>query len=75
VRAVLGGSVDDRLWSRMQDRLGVRRAIETASYALLDFFVCRLEAALGLEDATAQELDARVDEYVRSHRGSGKLSL
>jgi hypothetical protein len=75
VRAVLAGSVDDRCWSRMQDRLGARRAIETASYALLDFFVCRLESAFGLEDATEEELRGRLDEFRRSHRGSGGLSL
>jgi len=75
VRDVLTGSVDDRRWAHMQDRLGPRRTIETASYALLDFFFCRLESALGLRDATEEELDARVKEYMRSHRGSGKLSL
>ena len=62
VRAVLAGSVDDRRWARMQARLGPRRTIETASYALLDFFVCRLESALGLRDATEAELDALVKE-------------
>jgi hypothetical protein len=75
VRAVLAGSVDDRRWARMQDRLGMRRAIETASYALLDFFVCRLESAFGLQDATEEQLDALVTESIRSHGGSGKLSL
>jgi hypothetical protein len=75
VRAVLTGSVDDPCWTHMQDRLGARRTIETASYALLDFFFCRLEAALGLQDATEEELDARVEGYLRSHRGSGGLSL
>ena len=75
VRAVLTGSVDDRRWAQMQDRLGARRTIETASYALLDFFVCRLESALGLQDATEGELDALVKETVRSHRGSRDLSL
>lgn len=62
VRAVLAGSVDDDGWSRMQARLGPRRTIETASYALLDFFVCRLEAALGLQDATREELDLLLKE-------------
>jgi hypothetical protein len=75
VRAVLAGSVDDRRWGRMQDRLGTRRTLETASYALLDFFVCRLESALGLKDATEGELDLLVKESLRSHRGSGDLSL
>jgi hypothetical protein len=75
VRAVLTGSVDDRRWARMQERLGPRRTIETVSYVLLDFFFCRLESALGLQDATEEEIDARVEEYMRSHRGSGKLSL
>jgi hypothetical protein len=75
VRAVVTGSVDDGGWARMQDRLGARRTIETASYALLDFFVCRLESAFGLRDATEAELDALVNEFLRSHRGSGKLSL
>lgn len=75
VRAVLTGSVDDRRWAHMQDRLGTRRTLETASYALLDLFVCRLESALGLQDATEEELDALVTEYLQSHRGSGKLSL
>ena len=59
----------------MQDRLGVRRTIETISYVLLNFFFCRLESALGLKDATEAELDARLQETLRSHRGSGKLSL
>jgi hypothetical protein len=62
VRAVLAGSVDDGCWARMQARLGPRRTIETASYALLDFFVCRLEAALGLQDATREELDLLLKE-------------
>jgi len=62
VRAVLAGSVDDVCWSRMQAQLGPRRTIETASYALLDFFVCRLEAALGLPDATREELDLLLKE-------------
>ena len=75
VRAVLAGSVDDGCWARMQERLGTRRTIETASYALLDFFVCRLESAFGLADASREELDARLAEYLRSHRGLGKLSL
>jgi len=75
VRGVLAGSVDDRGWAQMQDRLGARRTIETACYTLLDFFFCRLEAALGLQDATEAELDALVNQYLRSHRGSGKLSL
>jgi hypothetical protein len=75
VRGVLTGSLDDHCWAQIKDRLGSRRTIETASYALLNFFFCRLESALGLEDATEEELDARVEEYVRSHRGSGRLSL
>lgn len=75
VRAVLAGSVDDRRWARMQARLGTRRTLETASYALLDFFVCRLESALGLRDATEVELDLLVKESLRSHRASGDLSL
>ena len=74
-RAVLTGGVEDDRWARMAERLGARRTIETASYALLVAFVCRLESALGLQDATDAELDALVDEYLRSHRGSGKLSL
>jgi hypothetical protein len=65
VRAVLAGSVDDQLWARMHERLGPRRAIETAAYALLDFFVCRLESALGLGDATEAELAALLKEYLR----------
>jgi hypothetical protein len=75
VRAVLTGNVDDQRWARMQERLGPRRTIETVSYALLNFFFCRLESALGLKDATEAELDARLKEYVRSHRGCGELSL
>jgi len=75
VRDVLAGSVDDRGWERMQARLGTRRTIETASYALLDFFVCRLEAALGLADASAEELEACVKEALRSHPGARDLSL
>ena len=75
VRAVLAGSVDDGRWARMQDRLGPKRTIETASYALLDFFACRLESALGLQDATDAEFDALLKDYLRSHRGSGRLSL
>jgi hypothetical protein len=62
VRAVLGGNVDDPLWARMQDRLGARRTIEAVSYALLNFFFCRLESALGLKDATEEELDARIEK-------------
>ena len=75
VRAVLTGGMDDGRWARMQERLGSRRTLETVSYALLNFFFCRLESALGLKDATEAELDARVEEYLRSDRGSGKLSL
>jgi hypothetical protein len=60
VRAVLAGRVDDDCWARIQARLGPRRTIETASYALLDFFVCRLESAFGLRDATRAELDRLV---------------
>jgi len=62
VRAVLTGGVDDQRWAKMQDRLGARRTIETVSYALLNFFFCRLESALGLKDATEDELDACVKE-------------
>jgi hypothetical protein len=75
VRAVLTGGVDEHQWANMQDRLGTRRTLETVSYALLNFLFCRLESALGLKDATEAELDARVQEHIRSHRGSGKLSL
>jgi hypothetical protein len=75
VRAVLTGSVDDQRWTQMQDRLGARPTIETVSYVLLNFLFCRLEAALGLQDATEEELDARLKECIRSHRGSGALSL
>ena len=75
VRAVLAGGVDDRGWARMQHRLGARRAIETASYALLDFFVCRLEAALGLRDATDDELDALLADAARGQPGARDLSL
>jgi hypothetical protein len=75
VRAVLAGGVDDHGWARMQERLGARRTIETASYALLGFFVCRLEAALGLRDATDAELDALVADSARDHPGSRDLSL
>ena len=75
VRAVLTGSVDDQRWAQMQDRLGTRRTLETVAYALLNFFFCRLEAALGLTDATEAELDARVKECTRSQRGSKELSL
>ena len=75
VRGVLGGSVDDHRWAHMQDRLGLRRTVETVSYTLLNYFFCRLESALGLKDATEEEIDTRVEEYLRSHRGSGKLSL
>jgi len=74
-RAALAGSLDDHRWAQMQSRLGARRTIETVSYALLNFFFCRLESALGLRDATEDELDARVKEYIRSHPGSGDLSL
>jgi hypothetical protein len=74
-RAALTGSLDDHRWAQMQSRLGARRTIETVSYALLNFFFCRLESALGLRDATEDELDARVNEYLRSHPGSGDLSL
>ena len=70
VRAVLTGSVDDERWARMQDRLGTRRTIETVSYALLNFFFCRLESALGLKDATEDELDARVAECLDQQRGT-----
>jgi len=62
VRAVLAGSVDAACWARIEARLGVRRTIEAASYALLDFFVCRLEAALGLRDATREELEELLKE-------------
>lgn len=62
VRGVLAGDVDDACWKAMHSRLGARRTIETASYALLDFFVCRLEAAFGLRDATREELDQLVKE-------------
>ena len=74
VRAVLTGGVDDRRWAHAQARLGARRAIDTASYALLVFFVCRLESALGLRDATEAEIEALVKECTRSHRGSGDPS-
>lgn len=75
VRAVIAGSVDDQGWAQMQDRLGARRTIETACYALLAFFVCRLESAFGLQDASDEELDALVQESIRSHGGKGRLSL
>jgi hypothetical protein len=75
VRAVLEGSVDSAGWTRMQDRLGARRTIETASYALLDFFVCRLESAFGLDDATEQELDALLKESARRAPSGRDLSL
>lgn len=75
VRGVLAGDVDAGCWAAMQARVGTRRAIEAASYALLDFFVCRLEAALGLRDASAAELEACVKECARTQRGSGDLSL
>ena len=68
VRAVLAGGVDDACWARMQARLGPRRTIETAAYALLDVFVCRLEAAFGLQDATRAELDALLAESERGRR-------
>jgi hypothetical protein len=74
VRAVPTGSVDDRRWARCRTDWD-RRTIETVSYALLNFFFCRLESALGLKDATEAELDARLEEYLRSHRGSSELSL
>jgi hypothetical protein len=69
VRAVLAGSVDDQRWAQMQDRLGTRRMIETVSYALLNFFFCRLESAFGLRDATERELDARVAEALHQRGG------
>jgi hypothetical protein len=75
VRAVVGGSVDDELWKRMLDRLGPQRTLETAAYALLDVFVCRLESALGLRDATEAELDAAVTQAARIHKSRGDLSL
>jgi hypothetical protein len=75
VRAVLAGDVDDALWARMDARLGTRRTIETASYALLDFFVCRLESVFGLRDASEAELDALVGQSIEDHGGTGKLSL
>jgi hypothetical protein len=75
VRAVLAGEVDDDRWARMRERLGIRRTIETASYALLDFFVCRLESALGLRDATDAELDALLSEAARERRPARDLSL
>ena len=55
----------------MQARLGPRRTIETASYALLDFFVCRLEAAFGLQDAPRAELDALLQQAVQGARSRG----
>ena len=72
VRGVLSGSVDDARWARMQDRLGPRQIIETVSYALLNFFFCRLESALGLKDATDAELDARVAECLRQQSSAGR---
>jgi hypothetical protein len=70
VRGVLTGSLDARCWARMQERLGPRRTIETACYALLDLFVCRLESAFGLEDASEAELAAQLEECLRGQRGS-----
>jgi|GEM_PF-6781651 len=75
VRAVLDGSVDDAGWASMRDRLGTRRAIEAASYALLDFFVCRLESVFGLQDATEAELDALLKEAARGAPAARDLSL
>jgi hypothetical protein len=75
VRAVLDGAVDEERWKRMADRLGARRTIEAASYALLDFFVCRLESAFGLRDATEAELDAAVTQAARIHKSRGDLSV
>jgi hypothetical protein len=70
VRAVVTGGVNEQRWARMQDRLGTRRTLELSSYALLNFFFCRLESALGLRDATEKELDARVAEYLHQQRGA-----
>ena len=42
-----------------------------ASYALLDFFVCRLESAFGLQDAPRAELDALLRESVQGARSRG----
>ena len=75
VRAVLAGDVGAEAWSGMQARVGTRRTIETASYALLDFFVCRLEAALGLQDATPDELDACIEACTPAQRSARDLSL
>jgi hypothetical protein len=72
VRAVLAGSVDDAGWARMAERLGPRRAIETAAYALLAFLACRLESALGLDDATDDEIDALLNA---SPRGDASRDL
>ena len=74
-RSVLGGEVTDALWTRMTARLGPRRAIEAASFVLLDFFMCRLESALGLADAPEQEVDELLREYTEKYRGTGGLSL
>ena len=55
-------------WARMRQRLGTRRTIETASYALLAFLACRLEAALGLRDASDDEIEALVKASPRGDR-------
>ena len=75
VRAVLAGGVDDDAWARMQRRIGTRRTIETASYALLAFLACRLEAALGLRDATDDEIEALLKEPTHGDRPGRDLSL
>ena len=75
VRAVLAGDVTDETWKHMVDRIGERRTIEAASFALLDFFVCRLESAFGLVDAPDQEVDEVLEAYIERFRGKGGLSL
>src|SRR5262245_21233626 len=75
VRAVLAGDVEPGCWAAMQARVGTPRTLETAAYALLDFLVCRLEAALGLADASGAELEAAVKECARTQPGAGDLSL
>ena len=75
VRAVLAGEVTDEIWRSMVDRVGQRRAIESTAFVLLDFFMCRLESALGLSNAPESEVDQVLGEYMDQYRGKNRLSL
>jgi hypothetical protein len=63
IRAVATGTVDDDLFTRVCDRMGVRGAVEYSAFIAFLIMTMRLWQALGVPEPSPAEIDAQLESY------------